>query len=442
MLRWSVRALPPEGGVCGVPVPTSRPAAISSGCWWGARRSVRLDLPAQRRCRGAPAGRDRIEFKNLERQERLSSSAHRPSGAPRSATCATSSRISSTTMPSGPTRPRSLAVFATPARREDVQGPEPARRSSRCPTASTSSRCCAARRSRRRRSSSRSRRTRPGVREVSPTEPPSTSGRRARRERPASSVGTSLGDRAVRQTGASRAPRDRRSDCASTRGRSTQALRPLLAGLDTPLILAAAEPLDGELQFRQHVPASPHGRSRGTRRRRRTPRWSRPPAWCSTASMPPSSRRSRSSTHVARPNGERPRTSPTWRVPRPSARSTRSSSTSTRWFPGSVDETRCGDPARAADDAVNYGVVDEIARRVWLNGGRVLAVRRDDIPRDGRSPRSCATRSDLVPAQHTAHGCPARSGSAPSRHPTMTARTRRRHFVEGRRSGPLALERS
>jgi hypothetical protein len=32
------------------------------------------------------------------------------------------------------------------------------------------------------------------------------------------------------------------------------------------------------------------------------------------------------------------------------------------------------------DDAVNYGVVDEIARRVWLNSGNVLAVRRDDIP--------------------------------------------------------------
>jgi hypothetical protein len=37
----------------------------------------------------------------------------------------------------------------------------------------------------------------------------------------------------------------------------------------------------------------------------------------------------------------------------------------------SLDET---------DDAVNYGVVDEIARRVWLSGGKVLAVRRDDIP--------------------------------------------------------------
>ena len=32
------------------------------------------------------------------------------------------------------------------------------------------------------------------------------------------------------------------------------------------------------------------------------------------------------------------------------------------------------------NDAVAYGVVDEIARRVLLSGGRVLAVRRADIP--------------------------------------------------------------
>jgi hypothetical protein len=28
-------------------------------------------------------------------------------------------------------------------------------------------------------------------------------------------------------------------------------------------------------------------------------------------------------------------------------------------------------------------VVDEIARRAWLAGGRVLAVRRDEIPGEG-----------------------------------------------------------
>lgn len=48
--------------------------------------------------------------------------------------------------------------------------------------------------------------------------------------------------------------------------------------------------------------------------------------------------------------------------------------------PGSIDEETGAVTFDAADDAVNYGVVDEVARRVWLTGGRVLAVRRDDIP--------------------------------------------------------------
>jgi hypothetical protein len=51
--------------------------------------------------------------------------------------------------------------------------------------------------------------------------------------------------------------------------------------------------------------------------------------------------------------------------------------------PGSIDEQSGAVTFDATDDAVNYGVVDEIARRVWLNGGRVLAVRRDDIPGRG-----------------------------------------------------------
>jgi len=32
------------------------------------------------------------------------------------------------------------------------------------------------------------------------------------------------------------------------------------------------------------------------------------------------------------------------------------------------------------DDSESYGVVDEIARRVMLTGGEVLAVRGDDVP--------------------------------------------------------------
>jgi hypothetical protein len=51
-------------------------------------------------------------------------------------------------------------------------------------------------------------------------------------------------------------------------------------------------------------------------------------------------------------------------------------------LPGHVDEDS-GAVTFAADDAVSYGVVDEIARRVLLTGGRVLAVRSPDIPGGG-----------------------------------------------------------
>jgi hypothetical protein len=50
---------------------------------------------------------------------------------------------------------------------------------------------------------------------------------------------------------------------------------------------------------------------------------------------------------------------------------------------GSVDEETGAVAFDESGDAVNYGVVDEIARRVWLNSGRVLAVRSDDIPGNG-----------------------------------------------------------
>jgi hypothetical protein len=51
--------------------------------------------------------------------------------------------------------------------------------------------------------------------------------------------------------------------------------------------------------------------------------------------------------------------------------------------PGSVDEETGAVTFEEEDDAVAYGVVDEIARRVWLHGGRVLAVRREDVPGGG-----------------------------------------------------------
>jgi hypothetical protein len=50
--------------------------------------------------------------------------------------------------------------------------------------------------------------------------------------------------------------------------------------------------------------------------------------------------------------------------------------------PGFVDE-ESGAVSFAEDDAASYGVVDEIARRVLLSGGNVLAVRRPEVPGGG-----------------------------------------------------------
>lgn len=52
-------------------------------------------------------------------------------------------------------------------------------------------------------------------------------------------------------------------------------------------------------------------------------------------------------------------------------------------LPGVIDEETGAITFSDEADAVDYGVVDEVARRVWLTGGRVLAVRRGDIPGGG-----------------------------------------------------------
>jgi Bacterial archaeo-eukaryotic release factor family 11 len=61
-------------------------------------------------------------------------------------------------------------------------------------------------------------------------------------------------------------------------------------------------------------------------------------------------------------------------------------------IPGSIDESGAV-TFGPADDAVSYGVVDEIVRRVWLSGGSVLAVRRDDVP--GKGPVAAILRYRL-----------------------------------------------
>lgn len=51
--------------------------------------------------------------------------------------------------------------------------------------------------------------------------------------------------------------------------------------------------------------------------------------------------------------------------------------------PGSIDEVTGAVTFADDGDASNYGVVDEIARRVHLASGRVLAVRAEDVPGGG-----------------------------------------------------------
>jgi hypothetical protein len=50
-------------------------------------------------------------------------------------------------------------------------------------------------------------------------------------------------------------------------------------------------------------------------------------------------------------------------------------------LPGSIDETSGAVEFAESSSAASYGVIDEIARRVHLAGGRVLAVRADDMPK-------------------------------------------------------------
>ena len=51
-------------------------------------------------------------------------------------------------------------------------------------------------------------------------------------------------------------------------------------------------------------------------------------------------------------------------------------------IPGFLDEQSGAITLSEADDAIDYGIVDEIARRALLTGARVVAVRADDVPGD------------------------------------------------------------
>jgi hypothetical protein len=162
-----------------------------------------------------------------------------------------------------------------------------------------------------------------------------------------------------------------------------QALRPLLNGLELPLILAAAEPMDSIYRsvnsYPQLLPASLPGNADERSDAELTERARRLldevyakelDAIRETYALRASQRRA--ATDVA-----------------DVARAATYGLVDTvlvdidASVAGSVDDESGAITIDDTDDAVNYGVVDEIARRVLLNGGRVLAVRRDDIPGEG-----------------------------------------------------------
>ena len=161
-----------------------------------------------------------------------------------------------------------------------------------------------------------------------------------------------------------------------------QALRPLLSGLDVPLILAAAEPLDSIY------------RSVNTNPQLLATTVSGNPESSSDTELAESARRVLDELYATELSSIQETYALRFQQRRASADIADVARAATYGLvdtvlididevvPGQIDDN--GAVTFDDDgDAVNYGVVDEIARRVWQNGGRVLAVRREDIPGEG-----------------------------------------------------------
>jgi hypothetical protein len=165
--------------------------------------------------------------------------------------------------------------------------------------------------------------------------------------------------------------------------RIDEALRPLLNGLDLPVVLAAAEPI---ASIYRSVNSYPHLLAAGLPGN---------PEAVSDGELAESARRVLDDVYAA----ELDATRETYALRASQRRASSDIADVARaatyglvdtvlvdideTVPGSIDEQTGAVSFDESDDAVNYGVVDEIARRVWLTGGKVLAVRRDDIPGNG-----------------------------------------------------------
>ena len=161
-----------------------------------------------------------------------------------------------------------------------------------------------------------------------------------------------------------------------------QALRPVVNGLDLPLILAAAEPMDSVYRSVNSYPHLLSATLPGN------------PDTKSEAELTEQARKLLDDVYAAELRTIRETYELRASQQRASTDIADVARAATYGLVDTVlvdmDEAVAGsvDEAGAitideSDDAINYGVVDEIARRVWLNGGRVLAVRSDDIPGNG-----------------------------------------------------------
>jgi hypothetical protein len=158
-----------------------------------------------------------------------------------------------------------------------------------------------------------------------------------------------------------------------------QALRPLLAGSDVPLILAATEPLDSIYRSVNSYPGLVATSIGGN------------PEATSDPDLAASARSVLDEVYVS----ELAELRELWDLRTSQGRTLTDVADVARAatfgavdtvlvdidaaVPGTVDE-ESGAVTFGPENTTTYGVVDESARRVWLNGGRVLAVRQDDVP--------------------------------------------------------------
>ena len=163
-----------------------------------------------------------------------------------------------------------------------------------------------------------------------------------------------------------------------------QALRPFLSGLDVPLILAAAEPLDSLYRSLNSYPRlAPSGIGGNPERT--------PNGELAARAREVLDELYADELRATQELFERRRSEGRGLVDIGDvARAATFGAVDTLLIdideivPGSVDEDTGAVTLADAPTAAGYGVVDEIARRSWLAGATVLAVRREEVP-DGAS---------------------------------------------------------